>query len=225
MKILIVALAALSAYACDDEDEGVKRTDEPASAPALSQTTTKAKAEPAKPAPEAKKAAAEGEPASDCPAGKWRYDFGDAFMRSFVAANMKNAKLVKTEGSYICEFPAGSKGEASCRAVGGPVVNDVEVDQGGMKMTMHTEVHGSSKMQVEIQAGKIKVLSSDLSQLQMKAHGTVAGQKIDFPLNDIAAVVPAGESQMAYKCEGDTLKLLVEAEGVTTDWQALQRVK
>lgn len=221
---LLVAGANLTLLACDEE----KPT---AAAPAPAEATKDGA--PGTSAPEgadderarAEKAEAGKGPSGTCPAGKWRYDYGDAFMRAFVEKNMPNAKLVKTSGSYICEFPSGAKGEATCNAVGGPVINEVAIDQNGMPMTVYTEVNGGSKMQVEISADKIKVKGSDLSNLQMKAKGTLAGQEIPFPMDELVSLFPAGESQMAYKCEGDTLSLLIEAEGLKSDWQKLERAK
>jgi hypothetical protein len=44
-------------------------------------------------------------------------------------------------------------------------------------------------------------------------------------VGELTSLIPAGESHMQYKCEGDTLKLHIEAEGVETEWQTLTRVK
>jgi hypothetical protein len=210
--------------ACDEKEPKVA-VGEPQGATEEGTAGPSAPKKAADKAPEAKEAEADRGPSGDCPGGKWRYDYGDAFMRSFVENNMQNAKLVKTSGSYICEFPSGTKGEASCSAVGGPVINDVAIDQNGMPMTVHTEVSGGSKMQVEITGDKIKVKGGDLSNLEMKASATLAGQEIPFPMEEVISLFPAGESQMAYKCEGDTLSLLIEAEGVKSDWQKLKRAK
>jgi hypothetical protein len=94
-----------------------------------------------------------------------------------------------------------------------------------MKMVVHMEITGSSTMDVEVSADKIHVKASDLGSLKMKVDATVAGQKIPFPVGELTSLIPAGESHMQYKCEGDTLKLHIEAEGVETEWQTLTRVK
>lgn len=189
--------------------------------------TDKAPSEPGAPGSSVEKSADAGKAANqdkDCPGGKWHYAFGDMFLKTLVENNMKGAKLVKNEGQYVCELPKQKSGKATCEAVGGPVVTEVAVDQAGLAMTVRVEISGKSILDAEITEDKITFKNGDLKDLKMKVHATVGGQKIPFEADKFLSMVPSDDSQMAYECSGDSLKLKMEVEGVVTDWQTLKRI-
>ena len=220
--------AALGALALCFELSGCKSksqaTDQPSpDAQAAAQPADTAGAASAA-APEATGAAAANLNAK-CPAGRWSYDYSDQALEVMMK-NLAGAKVVKKEGSFICNVSEGAQGTVVCETQGKPVENVVETNQAGMKMVISVTIDGKATTQFALLDGqRMKVVSSDTSKLKIGAKVTLAGKQMPFPTEKLVSIFGKPESTLSYKCEDGKLFIKSEIEKTETPWQRLDPAK
>jgi len=164
-------------------------------------------------------------PNAKCPAGRWTYDYSDQALEVMMK-NLAGAKVVKKEGSFLCNVSEGTQGMIVCETQGKPVVNVVETTQAGMKMTIAVTIDGKASTKFTLlDAQRMKVVSSDTSQLKIGTDVTLGGKKIPFPTEQLISIFGKPESTMNYKCEASKLAIKPQVENTETVWQTLEPVK
>jgi hypothetical protein len=172
------------------------------------------------PAPEARGTVA-ASPNGTCPAGRWSYDFSDQVLETMMK-NVAGAKVLKKEGSFICNVSTGAQGTVVCETQGKPVENVVEANQAGMKMVIAITIQGKAATQFALlDAQHMKILSSDASQLKISTKLTLGGAQMPFPTDKLMTIFGNPESTLGYKCEGGKLFLKPGVDKVDSPWQRL----
>jgi hypothetical protein len=162
---------------------------------------------------------------SDCPAGRWRYDYSDKALEVMMK-NTVAGKVIKEEGEFVCSIDSGKQGSIECSSQGKPVVNVVETKQAGLPMRISVELSGTAKTKFTLLDGsRMKVVSSDTSQLKVKANVELAGKAMPFPTDELLGIFGEPESVLSYKCEQGALAIKPEIAGVETDWQEFTPAK
>jgi hypothetical protein len=169
--------------------------------------------------------AAAANPNARCPAGRWSYDYSDQALEVMMK-NVGGAKVLKEEGSFICNVSEGTQGTTVCETQGKPVQNVVETNQAGMKMTISVTIEGKASTRFTLlDAQRMKVVSSDTSGLKIGTTVTLGGKEIPFPTEQLVGIFGKPESTMSYKCESGKLYIKPEMENAQTTWQELEPVK
>ncbi len=136
------------------------------------------------------------------------------------------AKVVKKEGSFICNVSEGTQGTVVCETQGKPVVNVVETNQAGIKMVISVTIDGKATTQFTlVDAQNMKVVSSDTSKLKIDTNVTMGGKAMPFPTDKMVSIFGKPESTISYKCEGGNLFLKPQIDKVDSPWQRLDPVK
>src|SRR5262245_22508783 len=153
---------------------------------------------------EAPGAAAASSPGK-CPAGRWSYDYSDQALETMMK-NIAGAKVLKKEGSFICDVSEGAQGTVVCETQGKPVENVVETNQAGMKMIITVTIDGKATTQFALlDAQQMKVVSSDTSKLKIGTKVMLGKKEMPFPADKMITIFGKPESKLSYKCEGGKL--------------------
>jgi hypothetical protein len=175
-------------------------------------------------APEAPATAAAGSNAK-CPAGRWSYDYSDQALE-LMMKKVAGAKVVKKEGSFICNVSEGAQGTIVCETQGKPVENVVETNQAGMKMIISVTIDGKATTQFTlVDAQHMKVVSSDTSKLKIGTKVTMGGKDIPFPTEKMVSIFGKPESTFSYKCEEGKLFIQPQLANGDAPWQRLDPAK
>jgi hypothetical protein len=158
-----------------------------------------------------------------CPEGRWEYDYSDRFLESL--ANSANSRVVRERGKFICTISGRQRGSYVCEVTEGGVENVFEANTGGPTMTVTIRMNGRSKVDFE-PAGpnRWRTTQSELSTLEIKASATVAGRTMPMPAMNLFPGFDRAGTILEYRCEGETLRLKPEVEGLNTDWAVLKRI-
>lgn len=139
--------------------------------------------------------------------------------------NVAGAKVLKKEGEFICVVAEGNQGSIDCDTQGKPIVNVVETHQAGMPMKVSITLNGKGRTKFELVGpGRMKIIGSDISQLELDTKVTLAGNDIPFPADKLVTIFGEADTIMAYKCDNGALALKPQLENVETDWQQFQPV-
>lgn len=206
----LLVMVVLASLAC--ESKSAPDSEQKPGA-AVTSGNAPAGAQPARPA---------AAPSGTCPAGRWSYDYSDQALETLLK-KLPETKVVKEEGAFICDVPAGTQGTITCATQGKPVVNVVETNQGGMKMIITVTIDGRATNQFQLlDGGRMNVLSSDISGLRITTEATLAGRKMPFPTEKLIGLFGDPGSKLAYKCEGNRLLLNSQPESAAPVWQTLE---
>jgi len=140
--------------------------------------------------------------------------------------NVAGAKVVKKEGSFICDISEGAQGTVTCATQGKPVLNVVEANQAGMKMLISVTIDGKATTNFTLHEGqRMNVVSSDISGLKISTDVTLGGKKIPFPTDKLISIFGKPDSTLSYKCEGGNLMINSQPAGAAAVWQRLEPAK